>query len=181
MLSEYEVGEEIVLLVFELQNDNNVHFGGKILQEENNLFLCLGDLNSPGNSAKFDSPWGKVMYFNKKDLFETPITSYDDPRINYIVYGLRNPWSCFEHNDKLVIPDVGNIHWEEVNIISNYLNSEEPVFLGWPWLESYFDANYKNLLLMSKPNKTSLKTLFFLNTPIHTQMTTVQLLVEQNC
>ena len=66
LLSEYEVGEEIVLLVFELQNDNNVHFGGKILQEENNLFLCLGDLNSPGNSAKFDSPWGKLCISIKR-------------------------------------------------------------------------------------------------------------------
>lgn len=161
VLSENEVGEEIVLIVFELQNDNNVHFGGKILQEEDNLFLCLGDLNSPGNSAKFDSPWGKVMYFNKNDLFETPITSHDDPRINYIVYGLRNPWSCFEHNDKLVIPDVGSIHWEEVNILSNYLNAEEPVFLGWPWLESYFDANYKNTPVDEQTKQNQLENAVF--------------------
>ncbi len=144
LLPDDQVGEEIVLVVFELQNDNNVHFGGKILQHENNLFLCLGDLNSPGNSAKFDSPWGKVMYFNNKEVFEAPITSHDDPRINYIAYGLRNPWSCFQHNEKLVIPDVGNVHWEEVNILSNYYNLEEPFFLGWPWFEAFFDANYKN-------------------------------------
>ena len=161
LLSKNEVGDEIVLVAFELQNDNNVHFGGKILQDENNLLLCLGDLNSPGNSAKFDSPWGKVMYFNKKDLFGDPIISHNDPRINYIVYGLRNPWSCFEHSDKLIIPDVGNVHWEEINILSNFLTPEEPFFLGWPWLEGFFDANYKNFPVDEQTKQNQLENATF--------------------
>ena len=45
----------------------------------------------------------------------------------------------------LIIPDVGNSHWEEVNVINNVNNLSSPIFFGWPWLESYFDANYKNL------------------------------------
>lgn len=161
LLSKNEVGDEIVLVAFELQNDNNVHFGGKILQDENNLLLCLGDLNSPGNSAKFDSPWGKVMYFNKKDLFGDPIIFHNDPRINYIVYGLRNPWSCFEHSDKLIIPDVGNVHWEEINILSNFLTPEEPFFLGWPWLEGFFDANYKNFPVDEQTKQNQLENATF--------------------
>lgn len=57
---------------------------------------------------------------------------------------MRNPWSCFFQNDSLIIPDVGNSHWEEINIIDNINNIEEPVFFGWPWLESYFNANYQS-------------------------------------
>ena len=37
--------------------------------------MCLGDLNSPGNSAKFDSPWGKVLSISNQNLLEDPIRS----------------------------------------------------------------------------------------------------------
>ena len=139
-----DIGEEQTLLSLELATQNTVHFGGKILQKDSEIFLCLGDLNSPGNSAKFDTAWGKIFSFEKESLIENPITSHDDNRIKYIAYGLRNPWSCFFNNNNLIIPDVGNSHWEEVNILKNYNNIVDPYFFGWPWLEAYFDANYKN-------------------------------------
>ena len=143
--SSNEILEEKELSIFELQNDNNVHFGGKILQNETDILLCLGDLNSPGNSAKFDSPWGKVLSFPKEELLQDPILSFEDSRISFIAYGLRNPWSCFFQGINLVIPDVGNSHWEEINILENYKSYEQPVFFGWPWYESYFDSNYQNM------------------------------------
>jgi len=136
--------EEQSLLSIELTTENTVHFGGKILQNNSDIILCLGDLNSPGNSAKFDTAWGKIISFEKETLIEKPIMSQDDVRINYIAYGLRNPWSCFFHNDKLIIPDVGNSHWEEVNILSDFEDIEDPHFFGWPWFEAFYDANYKN-------------------------------------
>jgi len=139
-----DIGEEQTLLSLKLATQNTVHFGGKILQNDSEIFLCLGDLNSPGNSAKFDTAWGKIFSFEKESLIENPITSHEDDRIKYIAYGLRNPWSCFFHNNNMIIPDVGNSHWEEVNILSNYKSIIDPFFFGWPWLEAYFDANYKN-------------------------------------
>ena len=45
------LGNEAVLASFPLANDTRVHFGGKILTKDNEILLCLGDLNSPGNSA----------------------------------------------------------------------------------------------------------------------------------
>lgn len=125
-------------------NDNNVHFSGKILKNNNELIICLGDQNNPGNSAKFDSPWGKVLSLNIQDSFSNPIQDINDERVTVLAYGLRNPWSCFMHGDDLIVPDVGNSHWEEINVLSNVDNLSEPVFFGWPWFESYFDANYKN-------------------------------------
>ncbi len=139
-----DIGEEKTLLSLELATKNTVHYGGKILQTDSEIFLCLGDLNSPGNSAKFDTAWGKVFSFEKDSLIDNPITSHDDTRIKYIAHGLRNPWSCFFHNNNLIIPDVGNSHWEEVNILKNYNNITNPYFFGWPWLEAFYDANYKN-------------------------------------
>ena len=136
--------EEIILASFDI-NDNNVHFGGKILKNNQKLYLCLGDQNIPGNSAKFDNPWGKIFSIDTTDFFEDPVISIDDERVSVLAYGLRNPWSCFFQNQNMIVPDVGNSHWEELNVLENYQTISEPLFFGWPWLESYFDANYKNL------------------------------------
>ena len=63
-----DLGEEKSLLSVELVTENTVHFGGKILQNNSEIILCLGDLNSPGNSAKSDTPWGKIFSFEKETL-----------------------------------------------------------------------------------------------------------------
>ena len=161
IISDSELGIEINLVSFDLQNDNNVHFGGKILQENKDLLLCLGDLNSPGNSAKFDSPWGKILSIELDNILNTPISSHDDSRIKYIAYGLRNPWSCFFDQQNLVVPDVGNIHWEEVNILPNYNETSDPYFMGWPWYESFFDANYKNTPVSDDIKSQQIENTFF--------------------
>ena len=161
LISDSELGIEINLISFDLQNDNNVHFGGKILQENKDLLLCLGDLNSPGNSAKFDSPWGKILSIELDNILNTPISSHDDSRIKYIAYGLRNPWSCFFDQQNLVVPDVGNIHWEEVNILPNYNETSDPYFMGWPWYESFFDANYKNTPVGDDIKSQQIENTFF--------------------
>ena len=144
ILSNNELGDEAPLAILGNIENSNVHFGGKILQKDNEVILCLGDLWSPGNSAKFDTFWGKVLSFPKKDLLEKPITDINDSRVNFIGYGLRNPWSCFFQDSNLIIPDVGNSHWEEINIIQNVNSIDSPLFFGWPWFEAFFNANYQN-------------------------------------
>lgn len=144
VLPDLELGNEESLAIISDGNveTTKIHWGGKILQKDQEIILCLGDLESPGHSAKFDTLWGKVFSISNVDLLDNPLTEANDPRINYLAFGLRNPWSCFFQNDSLIIPDVGNSHWEEINIIDNINNIEEPVFFGWPWFESYFNANY---------------------------------------
>ena len=144
ILDNLQLGEEQTLALLGDIEDKTVHLGGKILQKNDDIILCLGDLNSPGTSAKFDTLWGKIISFPKINLLKQPITSYDDQRINFIGYGLRNPWSCFFQKNNLIVPDVGNSHWEEINIIDNLDINNEPVFFGWPWYEAYFNANYQN-------------------------------------
>ncbi len=148
--SSYEIENNVVnqstkknIAKFET-NGNKVHFGGKILKYKDTVVLCLGDLNSPGNSAKFDSPWGKIIKLDFKSGYESTLTNIGNEDIDVIAYGFRNPWSCFLDNEIIVVPDVGNSHWEEVNFIENFEAQEEPLFFGWPWLESFFDANYTN-------------------------------------
>ena len=161
ILSDSELGTEINLISFDLQNDNNVHFGGKILLDKNNLLLCLGDLNSPGNSAKFDSPWGKILNIRTDEILNSPISSHEDSRIRYVAYGLRNPWSCFIDQKNLIVPDVGNTHWEEINILTDYNENTESYFMGWPWFESFFDANYKNTPVDDEIKKQQIDNTFF--------------------
>ena len=144
ILNNSEIGNEKTLALLGSIKDRNVHFGGKILQTNDEILLCLGDINSPGNSAKFDTLWGKIISFPKKGILENPINEFDDERISILAYGLRNPWSCFFQNTDLIVPDVGNSHWEEINIIKNLSNVNKPTFFGWPWYEAYFNANYQN-------------------------------------
>ena len=70
-----------------------------------------------------------MLSIKNDNLIESKVTSLEDPRLSVIAYGLRNPWSCFFHKSNFVIPDVGNSHWEEVNVIENFSLNKEPVFL----------------------------------------------------
>ena len=144
ILDNLQLGEEQTLALLGDIDGKTVHFGGKILQKNDDIILCLGDINSPGTSAKFDTLWGKIISFPKINLLKQPVTTFNDERISFIGYGLRNPWSCFFQENNLIIPDVGNSHWEEINIIKNLDINNEPVFFGWPWYEAYFNANYNN-------------------------------------
>ena len=144
ILDNLQLGEEQTLALLGDIDGKTVHFGGKILQKNDDIILCLGDVNSPGTSAKFDTLWGKIISFPKINLLKQPVTTFNDERISFIGYGLRNPWSCFFQENNLIIPDVGNSHWEEINIIKNLDINNEPVFFGWPWYEAYFNANYNN-------------------------------------
>ncbi len=137
--------EENIIVEFQVSNLAKVHFGGKIIKEDNSKFtLCLGDLNSAGSAAKFDSPWGKILEVSNTELLIEKITHINDSRLKIIAHGFRNPWSCYFSGNDLIVPDVGNIHWEEFNVIEDYKSLKEPPFYGWPWREGYFDANYTN-------------------------------------
>jgi len=137
--------EEQVIIEFQVSDLAKVHFGGKIIKEDNSKFtLCLGDLNSAGSAAKIDSPWGKVIEVSNINLLSEKITDINDSRLKTIAHGFRNPWSCYFSGNDLIIPDVGNIHWEEFNVIEDYESLKEIPFYGWPWKEGYFDANYTN-------------------------------------
>ena len=52
ILNNSEIGNEKILTFTWQHKDRNVHFGGKILQTNDEILLCLGDINSPGNSAE---------------------------------------------------------------------------------------------------------------------------------
>ena len=68
------------------------------------------------------------MSLNVEDLFNNPITKYDNEKIDTIAYGLRNPWSCFLNKKDLIVPDV-ETHWEEINVIKDYELISNPIFL----------------------------------------------------
>ena len=158
--------EENIIVEFQVSDLAKVHFGGKIIKEDNSkLTLCLGDLNSAGNAAKFDSPWGKIIEISNTQLLSEKITNIDDYRLKTIAHGFRNPWSCYFSGNDLIVPDVGNIHWEEFNVIQDYKSLIVPPFYGWPWREGYFDANYTN-----KPVDEETKTSLLLNAiePLYT-------------
>ena len=74
----------------------------------------------------------------------------DDERISIVAYGLRNPWSCFPQESNLILLDVGNSHWEEVNIIKDFNNVTEPVFLGGLGLKAILMQTIKTLQLPMK-------------------------------
>ena len=139
-------------------------------------------LNS--ESLNTTSPRGKVILLEADDKIYAPNISSNgsyDPLTNIVAYGLRNPWQMIEHNDSIIIPDVGNQNIEELNVISyssfsdgceigiNIIGNDgsekcsfmTPVSLGWPIYEGPFYSKELNKntggdLLLDEKNVTEL-------------------------
>ena len=82
-----------------------------ILKYKETAVLCLGDLNSPGNSAKFDSPWGKIISLDFKS--GEPIAS--------------NLFSLYDYCRRSVIDDYRHLKTDgiksSVEVISDILSA----------------------------------------------------------
>jgi glucose/arabinose dehydrogenase len=78
------------------------------------LYLCVGDSDRPwnarGTAQNLDMPQGKLLRLDVRT---------DNPKPEVVAYGLRNAWHfAFDPaTASIVIPDVGEGKWEEVNLL----------------------------------------------------------------
>lgn len=117
------------------------HNGGELLvdMKRGRLLVLTGDGGAGGDPERValdpTSPLGKVIAF--------PLDATErvgEPAI--VAVGLRNPWRATIFDDRLLIADVGQNQWEEVNSVAlDRLVPESPVSFGWSALEGTRDFN----------------------------------------
>src|SRR5262249_33395546 len=115
------------------------------------LYMSVGD---GGNLTPPREPARNLDDLPGKSLRIRPLPSgskaYSIPRSNPYVgkpgrdeiyaYGLRNPWRFSFNDSRLVIADVGETNWEEVNFL--IASAVKGVNFGWPQYEgnAVFDS-----------------------------------------
>jgi glucose/arabinose dehydrogenase len=150
--TEANSNEEVLL---KQKQDFRNHNGGWIgFGPDGMLYIAFGDggsANDPkkraqdlttflGKLLRIDVSPAKGYTIPSNNPFTTGSTkSFVNPfvkkeaRPEILSYGLRNPWRCAWHKDRLIIADVGQNAWEEVNNVDR-----KQLFganFGWPQFE----------------------------------------------
>lgn len=91
------------------------------------LYIATGDggsKNDPKNHAQnLNSYLGKILRIDVSGEtgyripHNNPFVDLPQVKPEVFAYGLRNPWRCAWHNDLLIMGDVGQYHFEEVNAV----------------------------------------------------------------
>lgn len=113
------------------------HNGGQLaFARDGNLWVTIGDFGNSANSQSLTNPFGKVLRIDPRTPsvlggFTAPADNpnFGTPgaRPEIWAYGLRNPFrASVAPGDRLVVGDVGEGSWEEINVISKGGN------YGWP-------------------------------------------------
>jgi glucose/arabinose dehydrogenase len=111
-------------------NGGAIHFGPEAVPK---LYVAVGENANGANAQTLNNRLGKILRINADGTIPTDNPFYNDPSVtgpNKAIWalGLRNPFTFTFQNGtgRLLLNDVGNTTWEEVNdgiAHSNY---------GWP-------------------------------------------------
>jgi glucose/arabinose dehydrogenase len=120
-------------ILFELPNLNAIyHNGGAIhFGTDGKLYAAVGDNKTNSPAQSLSSLWGKILRINSDGSIPTDNPFYTATTGVYRAiwaYGLRNPWSFAVQpgTGEILINDVGESTWEEVNLGAAGAN------YGWP-------------------------------------------------
>jgi Glucose / Sorbosone dehydrogenase len=138
-------------LVFETEHSAGNHNGGQIMfGPEGLLYITIGDNAKSSNAQNVLNDFGKVLRIDPSDppgeaTYSVPASNPTFPEdIHSALYsiGLRNPYrASFGPNGELVIADVGNATWEEVDVGRPTGTPQATTLwganLGWPECEGF--------------------------------------------
>jgi glucose/arabinose dehydrogenase len=134
---------EVVLVQGTDPSGNDHHGGGLSFGPDGKLYWSLGDnvccsVTDGRNSQDLSNIYGKVLRLNPDGSAPTDNPFYDGAGPNYdgiYATGFRNPFRlAFTPDGKLLVADVGQAKWEEVNLITAGAN------YGWPNAEGPCDG-----------------------------------------
>lgn len=125
-----EFSEEQELLV-STELGNNFHHGGELQFDPQGQYLywAVGDNTFGDNAQDLTNIHGKILRLDRNGQAPADNPFYNTPGAVPQIYaiGLRNPFRfTFAPNGKLLVGDVGEASWEELNVVTaggNY---------GWP-------------------------------------------------
>ena len=149
-------------IIMKLKQPYGNHNGGQIeFGPDGYLYIGLGDggsANDPHNNAQdLTNLLGKILRIDvDKETYTIPKTNpfvNDDNALDEIwAYGLRNPWrfSFDKINETIIIADVGQNSWEEINFQKTSLKG---LNYGWSYKEgSSKFKEFKNGIDLIDPN-----------------------------
>jgi len=103
------------------------------------LYGALGDGLNPFNGQDLDNLKGCIIRIDVDSRTgdlpygipeDNPLVG-DEGRDELYAWGLRNPWKMAFSGDRLILGDVGQATWEEVNVVQKGAN------YGWPLKEGF--------------------------------------------
>lgn len=127
------------------------HNGGQLaFARDGTLWVTVGDFGNSANSQTLNNPFGKVLRIDPRTPSvlggfsapaDNPYISTPGARPEIWAYGLRNPFrASIAPGDRLVVGDVGENSWEEINVISKGGN------YGWPNCEGACSPTNPNFI-----------------------------------
>jgi glucose/arabinose dehydrogenase len=128
-------------LVFSAAHGASNHNGGQLqFGPDGMLWFTIGDDADAANAQDTSVPYGKL---NRIDPHPSAGRGYtvpgDNPFANTVwAYGLRNPWRfSFDRNEPhdLIIGDVGDVSYEEIDFASAASGRGRAANYGWPCRE----------------------------------------------
>ena len=132
-------GSELVLASADWASPAAIHNGGAMkFGPDGKLYVAVGDNSSPLDAQSLTAFAGKILRINPDGSIpaDNPFPGVTDgPYRAIYARGFRNPFTLDIHPDtgRILVNDVGQVTWEEVNDVSaggNY---------GWPATEGDFD------------------------------------------
>ncbi len=110
---------------------NNFHHGGEIQFDPQGRYLywAVGDNTDSANAQDLTNIHGKILRLNRDGTApdDNPFVDVPNAVDQIYAYGFRNPYRfTFTPNGKLLVGDVGEATWEELNVVTRGGN------YGWP-------------------------------------------------
>lgn len=126
------------VLIASDQTAGPIHHGGEIYYEDNPgdspdyIYWAKGDNSVSTNAQDLTNIHGKILRIQADGTIPTDNPFYDTPgaRQEIWAYGLRNPFRFdVAPNGQILVADVGDTAWEELNVVTKGAN------YGWPGAE----------------------------------------------
>ena len=120
-----------------------LHVGGTLaFGPDGMLYLAIGDNGYPPNAQDKTTPFGKILRLNRDGTIpaDNPFYNEEGSQKAIFAYGLRNPWR-FQFDTltgEMILGDVGEDTWEEINIIEKGKN------YGWPIAEGICNCGFED-------------------------------------
>jgi len=133
-------------IIFYDQRTTNVHYSGQLDYSKylSSFVYSTGDgFTDIGQASMTTSPRGKILLLENETNLNIPLaptisSHYSTGALNNILaYGFRNPWGITVWKNTVIVPDVGQELYEEVNKINidTIIESQTIPYFGWPIFE----------------------------------------------
>lgn len=114
-------GSELLLVEGDQPAGPSHHGGAIAFAPDGTIFYALGDNTNPENSQDLSTLHGKILRINADGTVpgDNPFVGVAGALPQIYAYGFRNPYRTTVTPDgQLLVADVGEITWEEVNLVT---------------------------------------------------------------